>query len=91
MKVGDTVWSVKYWATMGVRPMSVGRVYDNGKYVGVGVEARPGATVWVQRVGVEVFPTRAEAVAQAEKLRAKKLASLARQVAKIQALDFTKG
>ena len=90
MKVGDTVWSVKYWASAGVLERRVDRDYEDG-WIGIKMGDSPGARTWVERVGVTLFPTRAGAVAQAEILRAERLASLARQMAKIQALDFTKG
>ena len=90
MKVGDTVWSCKYWASAGVLERVAEKVYGDG-WVGIHMGNSPDSKAWVEKVGVTLFPTRAEAVAQAEKLRDKKLASLARQVAKIQALDFTKG
>ena len=88
MKVGETVWSVKFWAGSGIVPRTVTRVASSEERV---VHVWTGISCIREKVGSTVFATRAEAVAQAEKLRAKKLASLARQVAKIQALDFTKG
>ena len=90
MKVGDTVWSMKYWASEGILGRRCERNYGDG-WIGIAMGEGPDARAWVEKAGSTVFPTREEAVAQAEKLRAKKLASLARQVSRIQALDFTKG
>lgn len=90
MKVGDTVWSVKYWASAGVLERVAEKVYGDG-WVGIHMGNSPDSKAWVEKFGVTIFATREEAVARAETFRAAKLASLARQVARIQALDFTEG
>ena len=53
-------------------------------------QARGGAAAPLLTVGKDVHKTREAAVKAAEFLRARKLASLRRQIAKIEELDFSK-
>lgn len=87
-------WVVKYWSTRGIFQESC-RVPPLGHYA-CDSEIRKfdqGQTIFGQRdtiyyFGRDAFETKEEAIAAVLKLRERKIASLKRQIAKLEAIDF---
>ena len=82
MNEPKTYWLAKYSLTGGIKELShVARVSDNGYIYLQG-------TWEIYKIGKEVFENRYEAVAAAETMRLKKIASLKKQLAKLEKLKF---
>lgn len=76
-----TVWVTKYALTKGI-------------YTEDAVVAKGGRSAWMPKKcrsfwGSEFHLTRAAAVARAQEMRTKKIASLRKQIAKLEAMDFS--
>lgn len=79
-----TVWVIKYALTHGIESIQVDRDGDS-KYV---FERSRGFASNIYTLGKDVFETEEEAKAAARLLRDKKIASLKRQIKKLEALEF---
>lgn len=79
-----TMWLSKYALTNGVvREIKVCDSYKSDDYI-----REAGDAYCFYRVGRECFQTREEAIADAERRRKAKIASLKKQTAKLEALTF---
>lgn len=76
----ETMWLSKYALSSGIREIAATVISDGFVRDGRGS---------YYFVGSECFPTREDAVADAEKRRAKRIASMKEQIAKLEALTFT--
>lgn len=82
-----TVWVTKYALTRGVVERPVHSSVAHGAAMNVTMDERG----WGKRDFLAVdewHPTREAALARAEEMRAAKIASLKRQIAKLEALEF---
>jgi hypothetical protein len=76
------VWTTKWWKTKGVLEVDVLR--QNEYEATIRSDAMDHR--WISRT--EMFKTREEAVARAEELRARWIASLRKQIAALEAMKF---
>lgn len=83
MKVGDTVYLVKYALSEGIIQDTVNYVSPAGNYVGLSRRRYQ-----AYKIGAAVFANRDDAVKQALKMRDKKVAIIKKQIAKLEALTF---
>lgn len=79
-----TVWVTKYALTAGVKERPL--ISEGGGYAYVRLPAGP--SFGVQCTEKEWHPTREAALARAEEMRAAKIASLKRQIERLEALTF---
>lgn len=81
MSANRSYWLSKYALSDGIKVVD-GPEPDCGGYV------KPDGYLDIYKVGSEIHKTEAEAKAAAEKLRVKKLASLRKQIAALEAKTF---
>lgn len=79
------MWLAKYALTDRVKQVEVVPISSAPSYV-----KQPGGWL-ILKIGMDVFETEDEALAAAEAMRAKKVASLRKQIAKLEKLTFSTG
>jgi hypothetical protein len=83
----NTYYLTKYALTEGIKEVTARNYGDDGTYV-----YPEGYTSWFSfKLGRDVFESRADAVKAAEAMRIKKIASLRKQIAKLEKLSFGEG
>lgn len=85
VKKGDEVWIAKYALTSGIKKGSV--VYLSNSDELVLCESEDGWSSYFY-FNKEVFLTESEAIGKAEEMRVKKIASLKKQIAKLEKMTF---
>ena len=76
-------WSIKHLTSRGIEVVK-GELSPNPLYF----RGNRSGTIWVQRLGTEVFLTESEAIAAAINQRAKLIASAEKRLAKLRAMRF---
>jgi hypothetical protein len=82
MKPGDTVYLTKYALTDGITERVFQKHAESGRYAFVGGEWR------CLRPGFDLHATREAAITAAKSIRDKKVASLRKQIERLEAIDF---